>query len=170
MIKAYFNEIEKDYRLYYYDEEIPLGTGGGLSLLKGKIKETFFLTNCDILVRANYKDIYDFHKEKKNIITIVAAFKHLTIPYGVINLNNEGNLLSMVEKPEHSILINTGFYVVEPEVIERLENNKAIDFPEIIKILQKQGEKVGVFPISEKSWLDMGQLEALEEMRKELGV
>ena len=51
MIKAYFNEIERDYNLCYVDEDKPLGTGGGLSLLKGRINETFILTNCDILIR-----------------------------------------------------------------------------------------------------------------------
>jgi CBS domain-containing protein len=48
MIKAYLNEIEKSYKVDYIDEEKPLGTGGGLSLLKGKIHSTFILTNCDI--------------------------------------------------------------------------------------------------------------------------
>ena len=50
MIKAYFNEVEKDYNIFYVDEDKPLGTGGGLSLLKRKLSSTFILTNCDILI------------------------------------------------------------------------------------------------------------------------
>ncbi|MDP4126512.1 MAG: sugar phosphate nucleotidyltransferase [Bacillota bacterium] len=169
MIKVYFSEAVKDYSIEFHDEEIQLGTGGGLSLLKGKMGSTFFLTNCDILVRANYKEIYDFHKQNGNMITIVAAYKHLTIPYGIINMNN-GEVASMTEKPEYSFLTNTGFYVVEAEVINRIEDHKAIGFPDIIEQQKSLGEKIGVFPVSEKSWLDMGQLEELEVMRKELGV
>ncbi|TGE33009.1 CBS domain-containing protein [Desulfosporosinus sp. Sb-LF] len=170
MIKVYFSEAAKDYKIEFHDEEIQLGTGGGLSLLKGKLESTFFLTNCDILIRANYKEIYDFHKQNGNMITIVAAYKHLTIPYGIINMNNIGEIASMTEKPQYSFLTNTGFYVVEAEVLNRIEDNKAIGFPDIIEQQKGLGEKIGVFPVSERSWLDMGQLEELEVMRKELGV
>jgi len=170
MIKAYFCEVENDYKIEFHDEDIPLGTGGGLSLLKGKLNEPFFLTNCDVLIRANYKEIYDFHKKNKNMITIVAAFKHLTIPYGVINMDSSGEIAAMTEKPEYSFLTNTGFYVVNPEVINRIEDDKAIGFPDIIEKQKSLGEKIGVFPVGEKCWLDMGQFEELEKMRKELGV
>ena len=170
MIKAYFSDVEKDYKLEFHDEDTPLGTGGGLSLLKGKLKSTFFFTNCDVLIRANYKEIYDFHKQSGNMITIVAAYKHLTIPYGIINMDNTGGIASMVEKPEYSFLTNTGFYVVEPEVINSLEEDKAIGFPDIIEQQKGLGKKIGVYPVSEQCWLDMGQLEELEVMRKELGV
>ncbi len=170
MIKAYFCEVEKDYKIEFHDEDVPLGTGGGLSLLKGKLNEPFFLTNCDVLIRANYKEIYDFHKKNKNMITIVAAFKHLTIPYGIINMDSSGEIAAMTEKPEYSFLTNTGFYVVNPEVINRIEDDKAIGFPDIIEKQKSLGEKIGVFPVGEKCWLDMGQFEELEKMRKELGV
>lgn len=170
MIKAYFSEIDKDYKIKYHDEDIPLGTGGGLSLLKGKVETTFFFTNCDILIRANYKEIYDFHKQNGNMITIVTVFKHFTIPYGIINMDSNGEIASMLEKPEYSFLTNTGFYVVEPEVIYRLDDDKAIGFPDIIEQQKSLGERIGVFPVSERCWLDMGQFEELEEMRKELGV
>lgn len=170
MIKAYFSDVEKDYRLEFHDEDTPLGTGGGLSLLKGKLKSTFFFTNCDVLIRANYKEIYDFHKENGNMITIVAAYKHLTIPYGIINMNSNGEVASMIEKPEYSFLTNSGFYVVESEVVNRVEDDKAIGFPDIIEQQKSLGEKIGIFPVSERCWLDMGQLEELERMRKELGV
>ncbi|MCO1601329.1 sugar phosphate nucleotidyltransferase [Desulfosporosinus nitroreducens] len=170
MIKAYFSDAEKDYQLEFHDEDIPLGTGGGLSLLKGKVETTFFLTNCDVLIRANYKEIFDFHKQNGNKITIVAAYKHLTIPYGIINMDSKGEIATMIEKPEYSFLTNTGFYVVEPEVVDRIKDYKAIGFPDIIEQQKSLGEKIGVFPVSERCWLDMGQLEELEEMRKELGV
>ena len=170
MIKAYFSEVERAYKIEFHNEEKPLGTGGGLSLLKGKLNSTFFLTNCDILIRANYKEIYDFHKKNGNMITIVAAYKHLTIPYGVINMISNGEIASMIEKPEYSFLTNTGFYVVEADVVNRIENDKAIGFTDIIEQQKSLGERIGVFPVSEQCWLDMGQLEELERMKKELEV
>ena len=169
MIKAYFSEVEKNYIMEFHDEEIPLGTGGGLSLLKDKIDKTFFFTNCDILIRANYKEIFDYHVQNQNMITIVAAYKHFTIPYGIINLDCNAEMDTMTEKPEYSFLINTGFYLVEPMVLSSLREDQPLSFPDIIEQRKSLGEKIGVFPVSEKSWLDMGQFEELEEMRKELG-
>lgn len=169
MIKAYFNELcNKDYNVDFIDEEKFLGTGGGLSLLKGKIHTPFFLTNCDVLIEADYNDIYKFHKKNNNFITVVCALKHVTIPYGVFNLSPDGEIESVTEKPTMNFLTNTGMYLVDEKVIENLETNKEISFPEIMEQYRKKGYKVGVYPVSEDSWMDMGQLEELESMRRRL--
>ncbi|WP_117168491.1 sugar phosphate nucleotidyltransferase [Paraliobacillus sediminis] len=168
MIKAYFNEIDRDYNVYYADENEPLGTGGGLSLLKGKINSTFVLTNCDILIEEDYEKIYNYHKKEGNLVTMVCSLKNIKIPYGVVEIGDNGEIESMKEKPEFSFFTNTGMYIVEAKVIEELEENKSIGFPDIIEKYQQNGEKIGVFPISEQAWLDMGQLDEMEKMRKRL--
>lgn len=166
MIKAYFNEIEKAYNLQYIDEDVPLGTGGGVRLLKGKINKTFILTNCDILVEEDYYKIYKYHKEHDNLITMICSLKNFTIPYGVVNLANEGTIKSMEEKPTISFFTNTGCYIVEPEVINDIPENTPIGFPDIIEKYRCEGKKVGVYPIGENAWLDMGQMDELEKMRE----
>lgn len=168
MIKAYFNEIEKDYNVYFEDEDIPLGTGGGLSLLKGKINKTFILTNCDIIIQEDMIPIYKFHKEHNNIITMICAAKEVQIPYGVVNVEENGKIVSMEEKPCFSFLTNTGCYIVEPEVIDSLESNKMIGFPDIIEQYKMSGKNVGAYPIDGDKWMDMGQIDELEKMRKRL--
>lgn len=168
MIKAYFNEIKKNYEVNYADEDEPLGTGGGLSLLKGRINSTFILTNCDILIEEDYEKIYDYHKKEKNLVTMICSLKNIRIPYGVIEISETGEIEEMKEKPEFSFFTNTGMYVVEPKVINELENNTSIGFPDIIDKYRRAGEKIGIYPISENSWLDMGQLDEMEKMRKRL--
>lgn len=168
MIKAYFNEIEKSYTVDYIDEDIPLGTGGGLSLLKGTIHSTFFLSNCDILIDEDYEKIYNFHQKEGNLITMVCSLKTIKIPYGVIEINDTGEIEKMKEKPELSFFINTGMYIVEPEVLNHLVDGESVGFPEIIEKHKAMGEKIGIFPISEYSWLDMGELDEMEEMRRRL--
>jgi dTDP-glucose pyrophosphorylase len=168
MIKAYFNEIEKDYSVEYADEDIPLGTGGGLSLLKGKIKNTFILTNCDILIREDFRKIYDHHKSQGNLITMVCSAKDFKIPYGIVEIDDKGEISNLKEKPSLSFLTNTGCYIVEPEVIEELEEGVKIGFPDIINSYMEKGKKVGIYPVSEDSWLDMGQMDELERMRVKL--
>ena len=59
-------------------------------------------------------------------------------------------------------------YIVEPKIIEELEEDKLIGFPDIIERYKTQGEKIGIYPISENSWMDMGQIDEMEEMRRRL--
>ena len=170
MIKTYFEEIDKEYRIDLEKESKFLGTGGGLALLKGKINNTFFLSNCDILIDADLECIYKTHKKEKNKITFVCAMKDVVIPYGIIETDSYGKITEIKEKPEFSFLTNTGVYVVEPEVIEELVDDEFIHLPDIAKRYIEKGEKVGVFPISEKSWMDMGQFNEMDSMVKRLGV
>ncbi|WP_346877362.1 MULTISPECIES: nucleotidyltransferase family protein [unclassified Clostridium] len=168
MIKAYFEEVVKNYNIYYIEEDKPLGTGGSLYFLKDKIKSTFFVSNCDILIDSDYEAMYEYHKENKNFITMVCAVKNMVIPYGVVNLNNEGNIQSMVEKPEYSFLTNTGMYIIEPEALQLIKEDTFIHLPDIAKECMDKGMKVGVYPITERAWMDMGQPDEMQEMMKRL--
>lgn len=167
MIKAYYNEIDKDYKLNYEVETKFLGTAGGLSLLKNKIKDTCFVSNCDILVNADFSCIYKWHKKEQNLITMICAIKNIQIPYGVVNSKPNGEIENIEEKPELSYLINVGVYLIEPKVINSL-NGEFIHMTDLAQKYIDEGEKVGVFPISEGSWLDMGQIKEMENMTNKL--
>ena len=168
LMKAYFTESETNYNITWYDEEKPLGTGGGLSLLRGKFKDTFFFANCDALLTANYESMLKFHKDNGNVITMVCAYKNLNIPYGVVKIGMNGVIDSMEEKPLLSFLVNTGIYIVEPEVIDDIEDDVPIGFPDIVERERRLGKKVAAYPVSETDWMDMGQLPELEKMRAKL--
>lgn len=170
MIKSYFMQLNKDYEITFEKEDAFLGTGGGLIYLKDNIKNTFFLSNCDILVDADLECIYKIHKKDGNKITIVCAMKDIEIPYGVVETNESSQLMSITEKPEYSFLTNTGLYVIEPEVLDDLKDKEFVHMTEIAMRYVRKGERVGVFPISEKSWMDMGQLDEMEKMKERLGV
>lgn len=168
LIKTYFKECENQYTIRWYDEERPLGTGGGLSLLKGKMKETFFFTSCDTLLMADYESMLRFHRENGNAVTMICAWKNLTLPYGIVEMGNGGLIEEMREKPELSFLTNTSIYIVEPSVIEDIPEKVSITFPEIIQMQINKGRKAAAYPVSESEWLDMGQISELEKMRERL--
>ena len=168
MIKSYFSELEHDYRVDYADEDKPLGTGGGLSLLRGRIRETFFLTNCDILIDADFADILDTHRKNGDDITMVCAEKHYTIPYGVVEADETDAVTAMREKPRMDFYTNTGMYVVEPRVLDDIRPDTPTPFTDVIGAVRARGGRVGVYRVSEESWLDMGQMEELENMRRRL--
>lgn len=169
MIKSYFNDLERGYEINYIEEDRPLGTGGSLYLLKGIINKTFFVSNCDVLIDANYSDILKYHKSKGNKITMITSLKHFIIPYGVIHLNQDEIVDKIVEKPELTYLVNTGMYVIEPEAINDVPENQFYNLPELYEYYIKTGQKVGVYPISEGSWMDMGQIDEMQDMVKRLG-
>lgn len=168
LMKAYFADNENHYNITWYDEVTPLGTGGGLSLLRGKLEGTFFFANCDALLTANYESMLKFHKENGNTITMICAYKNINIPYGVVEMGINGTIKDMREKPLMSFLTNTGIYIVEPEVIEDMEDNVSVGFPDIVERERQKGKRVAVFPVSENDWMDMGQLPELEKMRIKL--
>lgn len=170
MIKAYMNELDKDYQVDFVEEDEFLGTAGGLQLIKNKVDSTFFLSNCDILINADLECIYKTHKAKGNKITFVCSMKDVVIPYGVVETDKEGMITHMEEKPGFSFLINTGLYMIEPDVIDDIGESEFIHLPNLAQRYLDQGEKVGVFPISEKAWMDMGQFNEMESMMKNLGL
>lgn len=169
MIKSYFSELDKSYNISFIDEDIPLGTGGGLSLLKGKIDGDFIFTNCDILVDVNYFDVHDFHKENNDIITLLCAKKIYEIPYGVIKLDDKSRISSIEEKPKLDFLINTGVYLLNSKVVEAMPSNTKIGMPTIFEgYREKDRNSVGVYQLEDNQWSDMGQLEEMEAMSKKL--
>ena len=168
LIKTYFRESENQYAISWYDEKMPLGTGGGLSLLKGRLRETFFFTSCDTLLMADYENMLRFHRENGNVITMICAWKNVTIPYGIVEMGKNGLIEQMKEKPELSFLTNTSIYIVEPEVVDEIPDNTPVSFPEIIQQQMDKGRRAAAFPVSESEWLDMGQLSELEKMRERL--
>lgn len=170
MIKAYFNDLPRTYDIEYLTETEFLGTGGGLALLKGKVHSPFIVSNCDILIDDDLECVYRTHKRRGDKITMVCAMKNVTIPYGVVSADEHGSVQSMREKPEFSFLTNTGVYVIEPEVIDQLQDNEFIHLPDIAQRYMDAGEKVGVFPVSERAWLDMGQFSEMEQMMKTLDI
>ena len=168
LMKAYFADNDNRYNITWYDEENPLGTGGGLTLLRGRFNDTFFFANCDALLTANYESMLKFHKENGNMITMICAYKNINIPYGVIDMGINGTIEKMKEKPLMSFLTNTGIYIVEPEVIDDMEDGVSVGFPDVVEFQRKKGRKVAAFPVSGNDWMDMGQLPELEKMRIKL--
>ena len=157
IIKAYFEEVDSDYNINFIDEKKPLGTAGSLKYLQKDFKTPFFVTNCDILVQENYNKIFQFHKKGGFEITLVASGKEFEIPYGTCKLNSEGHLSHIIEKPQYDFLINTGLYILNPNVLKLIPQNEFFHITSLIEKVTSKGMKVGLFPINDSSWIDIGQ-------------
>lgn len=163
MIEAYFDNLEKEYQVKYAEETQQLGTGGGLYFVKEMINQTFFLTNCDILLLEDYDEIFEFHKKSGNKVTMIVSVKSMKVPYGVMDVDANQTIKAFHEKPTYGMLVNTGIYVVEPEVFGYIELEEKIDFPSLLQRMIANEEKIGVYPITEDKWIDMGQVEEYKQ-------
>jgi len=157
IIKAYFEELKTSYKVNFVNEDIPLGTAGSLRFLIGKFKQPFFVSNCDIIIKTNYKSIYRYHQEGNYDITLVASTKEYIIPYGTCQLTAKGDLSKINEKPKYELLINSGLYVINPGILELIPNNKYFHITNLIEQAKKSKKRVGVFPIDDDEWIDIGQ-------------
>ncbi len=169
LIRAYFAELDVPYRVEFVVEAQPLGTAGGLSLLSGRVTDTFFLTNCDVLVEADYESVLRAHRESGNEITLVASMKQFTVPYGVCEVGPGGRLTGITEKPSFDHLVSTGLYVIEPQVLADIPRDTHYDMTDLIGGFLERGRRLGVYPVSEGAWLDMGALDPLRDMLDRLG-
>lgn len=158
MIKYYLDNLEnKKYNITFFQEKLPLGTAGSLQLLDNKINTPFFVSNCDILIEQNLYDIYEYHTENKYEMTIVAAVKNYSIPYGTLTTGENGCLIDFTEKPDFTFKINSGVYLLEPHLLNEIPHDKFFHITDLIEIIQKRKGKIGVFPISDNSWKDIGE-------------
>lgn len=168
MIKSYFAELSPEYSVSYVEENNPLGTAGSLRLINKRFERPIFVTNCDILIHADYANLYEYHRKSGNVMTIVTALKNIVVPYGVLKSKEQGIVTSMEEKPKLSYFVNTGMYILNPEVIERIPENRMFHMTDLADELLKTGDQVGMYPISEDSFLDMGEFEEMKRMEEKL--
>ena len=158
LIEAYFNGIEKDYNVSFLRETEFLGTASSLKLMKD-VPDTFIVSNCDIIVKADYADVIDFHKKSGSVLTVLSSIQHQTIPYGVVEFENGGKVTNIEEKPEYSISVNTGVYILDKKAWEYIPDNSFFHMTHLIEKLIQENHIVMTYPVNENDYKDVGQWE-----------
>ena len=168
MIKGYFHNNNLPYKIKYIEEKKMLGTAGSLSKIKINSSKYIFVSNADVLLHADYQDVYNFHVNGKYDLTLVSSSKNYEIPYGICHVDEMGRLKSLEEKPKFDYLVNTGFYLLNYSIIKLIPKNKFFDMTDFIKLLQKSNYTIGVYPVSEKAWTDVGRWDEYHKATKVL--
>jgi len=151
----------------YVEENNPLGTAGPLKLAKDRLEDSFIVTNGDELKSLNIPRMFRLHKRKNALATI--ALTTVTDPshYGVARVSGT-RILEFVEKPKkdeaQSNLINAGFYIIEPEVIDMIPDGFSMLEKDVFPKLAKEGKLRG-FPFPGQ-WFDIGNLERYDKAKK----
>jgi len=166
LIEAYFGDGDRyGIEVDYSRENKPLGTIGSLSLIEG-LDDTFIVMNGDVLTNLDYTRLLDFHEKNHGMATIATCDRQVNIDLGILELDGGLQLKQYIEKPTFTHHVSMGIYVFEPEILEFIEPNQYLDFPDLVVALLKAGRRVMAYPF-DGYWLDIGRHEdyaqALEE-------
>jgi dTDP-glucose pyrophosphorylase len=140
----------------YVEEDEPLGTAGGLSLISVS-DDPLLVINGDILTRVDFRAMLDFHREHKADMTVAVRQHEFQLPYGVVTTDGF-SITSISEKPVLRHLISAGIYLLSPSLRSYIPVNKPYDMPDLIANVIADGCSVASFPVGEY-WIDIGKLE-----------
>lgn len=158
-IKEHFGDgTENGVSITYIEEDAPLGTAGPLKLAKKYLKGSFIVSNGDELKNINISRMFRLHKRKNALATIALTTVDEPSRYGVARLDGS-RIIEFVEKPSNppSNLINAGFYIMEPEVIDMIPDGYSMLENDVFPQLAKMGRLRG-FPFAGQ-WFDIGNIE-----------
>ncbi len=163
-IEDYFgNGSQLGMRITYSREDVPLGTAGSVKNAEEQLTEPFLVISGDALTDYNLTDLIKYHQEKKSLATLLLAHVHNPLEYGVIITNEDGHIAQFLEKPSwgevFSDTINTGIYMLDPQIFSYFEKNKPFDFSqELFPMMLKKGDPIYGYVAPSGYWCDVGNL------------
>lgn len=167
-IEKYFGTGERvGMKLHYSVESTELGTAGSIIPLMGRFHETFVVMMGDHLSNVEIAKIIEFHRKHKAIATIALNRKGVPLEYGVADMEGE-RIVRFREKPIVENLINTGVYVLEPEIFEHIKPGEDFAADVFPRLLEK-GEKINGYLFSDY-WLDIGRTTDYEHINQFISV
>ena len=168
LIMTFFNDGSKyGIKITYTREDKPLGTVGPLALMKDGLNEAFLMMNGDVLTTVDFFDLVNYHKRNRAIATIALNKRTVRIDFGVPEVEGDNNIVGYTEKPRINYLVSMGVYVFDPRILEYIQPNECLDFPDLIKKLISRGETVKGY-IYDGYWLDIGRPDDYERANKEI--
>jgi mannose-1-phosphate guanylyltransferase/phosphomannomutase len=167
-IRSYFGDGESlGVNIEYSVEESPLGTAGSVRLASEKLADTFVVISGDALTDVNLQKLVDFHREQGAAVTIGLKSVENPLEFGIVVTDDEGRIERFLEKPSwgqvFSDTINTGIYVLEPEVLRHVPTDRPYDFSkELFPLLLEMGRPLYGY-VFEEYWQDVGNLEQFRQ-------
>ena len=163
-IRSYFGDGESlGIDIGYSVEESPLGTAGSVRLAAGRLDDTFLVISGDALCDVDLTRLIDFHREKQASVTIGLKSVENPLEFGIVVTDDEGRVERFLEKPSwgqvFSDTINTGIYVLEPEVLKHVPKDRPYDFSkELFPLLLEMGRPI-YGCVLDGYWQDIGNLD-----------
>ena len=166
MVQDYFGDGSRwGGRIDYLREDRRLGTAGALSLLDARPDAPLLVMNGDLLTRASFDKLLDFHNTQSAAATMAVREYDFQVPYGVVTLDG-ARVVSIEEKPVQKFFVSAGIYVLSPGALDLLPSGEFFDMPSLFSRLMDEGQNVAAYPLREY-WLDIGRIEEFERAQQE---
>jgi mannose-1-phosphate guanylyltransferase/phosphomannomutase len=167
-IRSYFGDGETmGLNIEYSVEESPLGTAGSVRLASGKLDDTFVVISGDALCDVDLTALVNFHRDRGAAVTIGLKSVDNPLEFGIVVTDEDGRIERFLEKPSWSQVfsdtINTGIYVLEPEVLRHVPADRPFDFSkELFPLLLEMGRPLYGM-VCDGYWQDIGNLDQFRQ-------
>lgn len=170
VIRNYFGDGSRfDISIQYVYEDTPLGTGGAIGLLPQNLPTLpLIMMNGDVLTRLDYSELLRHHEMQNFDATVCVREDEHRVPFGVIETEDQ-LITSMVEKPTYRYKINTGIYVLNPDIVSSVQRSHRIDMPTLLEQHRINCKRVGTYT-SYDYWLDIGQMKDYQKAQKDIEI
>ena len=171
LIQAYFHSKRQEFspiKLSYVREERALGTAGPVKLVPNLGTSPFLVMNGDVLTKLSYTQLLQHHERQRFDATLCVREDEHRVPFGVIETEDE-LITNMVEKPTYRYKINTGIYVLSPEVVASVKVGQRIDMPTLLEQHRQQKKRIGTYT-SYDYWLDIGQMKDYQKAQRDIEI
>ncbi len=173
MIKKYFGDGSAfNVKMRYYIETKPLGTAGSVKNAENFLDDTFLVVSGDALTDIDIKSAFEYHKSKKAMVTIILKRVDIPLEYGVVVVDKDGRIIRFLEKPGwgevFSDTVNTGIYILSPEIFKYMKPNQIFDFSkDLFPILLSENKPLYGY-ITENYWCDIGDTSAYNKAHEDI--
>jgi dTDP-glucose pyrophosphorylase/predicted transcriptional regulator len=158
MIEEHFSRLSyPGCNLHFVYEPEPMGTAGGLALVRDDLGDPFLVMNADIISRMSFKDMLQQHIDTGASMSVASKVQDLEIPYGVIETGEGGRIEGFAEKPIMHFTFNIGVYALSPSALELIPENEVTDMSALIQDLLDRGETVVEYAVKDY-WIDIGRM------------
>ena len=168
MVESYFGDgSEWGVEINYLRENEPLGTAGALSLLSEPLNSHFLVMNGDILTKLPFRTFFESHCDSGKSATMVVKVYEMQVPYGVISIAENKDILDISEKPVQKFRVNAGVYALSPEIFEYIPKGVAFTMPALFKALIANGKSTAVYELNDY-WLDIGRIADYQQANEDI--
>lgn len=168
MLKEHFGDgASKKININYVEEDKPLGTIGSITKIETFSEDTILVMNSDLLTDIDIADFYDEFINSGADMAVAASPYNIDIPYAVLEVNSENEVLSLKEKPRYTYFSNAGIYLIRQSVINLIPFNERYDMPSLMEELIKEDKKILTYPIR-GYWLDIGRIEDYTKAQQDI--
>ncbi|MGZ4056478.1 MAG: sugar phosphate nucleotidyltransferase, partial [Bacteroidia bacterium] len=157
----------KGAKISYVKETEPLGTAGALTLHKNFANDCILLMNADLLTNIDLENFYMEFISKKADMAVATVPYSIKIPYGVLDLNENADVISINEKPTYTYYSNSGIYLLKKELIDLIPPNVKYNATDLIEKVISKNLKLISFPILDY-WLDIGKIDDYHKAQKDI--